>query len=537
MSPASGGAAERPALGGISGLTAVFFKFAEFWAAPLALGAALSLSQAPISRWLIVPLALSLAAWLLARAASPRSAARIGWLLGVGYFTPGLLWMGEAFLVEAERFAWMRPFAVTLLPMGLSLFWGAAFAGAARLGEDPVSRATALVATLTVAETLRSTVLTGFPWGLYVYALADTPLAQAAAWTGPYALNALFILISLAPFFVWRALKRGANRSGAAALALAGCALAVGLWTAGSARLASAQLELAGPTIRLVQPNIPQIEKWRPEFVERNLNILLELSAPIPGERAPDLIVWPEASTPYPLETDADLRVAVMSRLPEGSRLAFGALRQQRNDRGSREVFNSLFLVDNDAAASLVGRYDKHHLVPFGEYVPLESVLEPMGVLAIAGGRGGFAAGSGPRTISSPGLPPFQPLICYEAIFAHEIATGAKRPEWLLHVTNDAWFGDSSGPWQHLVQAQFRAIEQGLPLFRAANTGVSAVIDPYGRIVDMAPVGVRGVVKSPLIQPSEPSVYSRVSEVFLTAILTIFACIIVAFRAQKPTCV
>lgn len=503
--------------------------FLENWAAPLALGGALSLTQAPASLWMAAPLALSLAAWLLARAEGARAAARLGWLLGVGYFLPGLLWMGEAFLVEAERFAWMRPFAVTLLPMGLGLFWAAAFAAAARVDGGPVCRALTLAAAMTAAETLRSTVLTGFPWGLFVYGLVETPIAQAAAWVGPFALNGWTIFAALAPFFL---LQRVRGDGAGLALGALGVVSALGLWVAGEHRLAGAETRPAGPIVRLVQPNVPQIEKWRPEHMERNFRSLIALSGSPSEGREPDLVIWPEVATPYPVAEDEELRRGVMSRLPAGARLAFGALRREGPWGEDRRVFNSLHLVGPAPEAPILALYDKHHLVPFGEYVPLESVLEPLGILAIAGGRGGFASGPGPRVLTVPGLPPFQPLICYEAIFAQEIGGGARRPEWLLHATNDAWFGDSSGPWQHFVQARFRAIEQGAPLYRAANTGVSAGVDPYGRVIAQLGVGKRGVLDLPLLRPVALPTYQRVKEGPLAAILSVFFFGIVALRAR-----
>ena len=510
--------------------TAPAARLAEQWLAPLLLGAAASLSQTPHSAWMALPAALSLIAWLHGRAQTPWEAARVGWAFGVGYFLPGMLWMGEAFLVEAERFAWMRPFAVTLLPMGLSLFWAAAFGLAARMGGGPLSRALALAALLTVAETLRSTVLTGLPWGLFVYALVETPLAQAAAWFGPFALNGWTILASLTPYFLLLAVKEPQGVGGAAArVAFGFCALSEALfWTAGQWRLDAAQLRLAGPTLRLVQPNVPLKEKWSQPHVRRNFHRLLELSGAKADGRAPDLVIWPEAATPYPLEEDQGLRAAVMKRLPQGAALAYGALRQEWREGGPRRVFNSLFVAASGPSAPIVARYDKHHLVPFGEYVPLESLLEPLGVLAIAGGRGGFAAGSGPGLVALEGFPPFQPLICYEAIFPQERPAG--RAEWLLHVTNDAWFGDSSGPWQHFAQARFRAIEQGAPLMRSANTGVSAAVDPYGRVVAFLPVGARGFLDAPLPAALEATPYLRFGETFLFAFLTLMSATLLILR-------
>ena len=464
------------------------------------------------------------------------SAARIGWLLGVGYFLPGLLWIGEAFLVDADRFAWLQTIrSDLLLPMGLALFWAAGLLDwrIAVSRRGPGSKALTLIGALTLAEVARSILLTGFPWGLFAYAWIDAPVAQAAAWIGPYALNGATILAALAPYFLLLAIKRAAPRPAVLSAAALGLGVIGAFWWAGSARLADARLALTDVSIRLVQPNTPQAEKWDPAFVERNLLTLLNLSGGPVERGGVDLVVWPESATPYSIETDETLRGAVMARMPEGARLAYGALRVERPPGGRRLVYNSLFVVGPAAAPRIEAHYDKHHLVPFGEYVPLESILEPMGVLAIAGGRGGFAAGPGPRTISAPGVPPFQPLICYEAVFPDERPPLSERPRWLLQSTNDAWFGESSGPWQHLAQARFRAIEQGLPLYRAANTGVSAGVDPYGRVLAELSVGRRGVLDLPLVEPLAPTLFLRWGHIPLLGFLVAFVASIVVIRAQE----
>ncbi|MEL6316626.1 MAG: apolipoprotein N-acyltransferase [Pseudomonadota bacterium] len=496
--------------------------------AAAALGAILSLSQAPLSAWPLLFLGLP-AVFLLQLRASPRRAALIGWLFGVGYFLPGLLWIGEAFLVDAETFGWMRPFAVTLLPMGLALFWALAFAAAAaatrRLAgapsdaaappERPMIAAAALAASWSLAEYARGTVLTGFPWGMFGFAWIDTPTAQIAAHVGPYGLTAVTITAALA--LGAAAATAGAARRASAALGVGLPLLALAI---GAARLAPAATATDAPVIRLVQPNVPQEEKWAPVFVARNYQRLISLSAlaPEPGAEAPSLVVWPETATRPEHVYDADLRVRMaagaLALAPE-QRLVMGTQRFDRwfePDATARQGwFNALFAIGPDGRIEAI--YDKHHLVPFGEYLPAQGLLESLGMRQLAGRMGGFRAGRGPRTIALHGGLRALPLICYEAIFPWAARASDARPDLLLQITNDAWFGDSGGPRQHLAQARMRAIEQGLPLLRAANTGVSAAIDPYGRITDRLDLGRTGAIDVQPTTPLPPTLYAQAGDV------------------------
>lgn len=513
--------------------------WAERLAAPPILGATLSLTQAPASLWPLLFLVAPLTAALHRRASSPRAAALLGWLLGVGYFLPGLLWIGEAFLVEAERFAWMRPFAVTLLPMGLALFWAAAFAAARwafprREGASAAGLALALASAWSLAEVARSYLLTGFPWGLFAFSWIDAPTAQAAAWIGPYGLNTLTILAAIGPYWLILARAGGPARRPALVLTAAALAPLLTLSLLGALRLSGAETSSSDVIVRLVQPNVPQRDKWRPELAQGHLRSLLGLSAAPAGDFGPpDIVLWPETATPYSIATDPELRAAVMDRLPNGARLVYGALRFAPRIGEEPSVYNSLIALSPDAEIEAV--YDKHHLVPFGEYLPFQSWLEASGIFQLAGGRGAFSSGPGPKRVALSGLPRFQPLICYEAIFPQERLSVAERPEWLLQSTNDAWFGDSSGPRQHLVQARFRAIEQGLPLFRAANTGISAGIDPYGRIMAGLDLDQRGAIDLPLPSPLELTLYVWLGETPLVGMLMIMLAGIVVMRLHIHT--
>lgn len=497
--------------------------------APLALGALASYAQAPVSAFWLLPPLIAAATLLHVAAARPRDAALVGWLFGVGYFLPGLVWIGEAFLVDAERFAWMRPFAVTLLPMFLSLYWAAAFAAAAWLSrrlreDDALFGAIALSAIWAAAELARGHLLTGFPWGLFSFGWVDAAAAQSAAWFGTYALNAVIILSGAA-------LAAALRRSGRwrwSAIGLAVVPLAA-LTLLGWLRLPEpAPDDPQAPLVRLVQPNIPQREKWTAEHVERNLSRLIALSqSPREDGAAPDLVVWPETATPYQVARDTGFRSAVIERMPAGAALVLGSLRSE--GEGETRWYNSLFVLGDGGAIDAV--YDKHHLVPFGEYLPFQKTLEALGLSQLAW-TSGFAAGPGPRVLELAGGLRAAPLICYEAIFPQDMPGPEGRVDLLLQITNDAWFGDSAGPRQHLAQARWRAIEHGVPLLRAANTGISAAIDAHGRVLASAALDVIGIVDIRAPAALAPTLYARYGETGFALILLAFGGLAAAARRR-----
>lgn len=506
---------------------------APLWAsigAAAALGAAMSWTQAPSSFYPLIFIVLPLVGLLFDLAPTARRAAIVGWSFGMGYFVPGLLWIGEAFFVEAERFAWLAPFAVTLLPAYLSLYWAAAFALARSLGGS----VWALAGGWAAAEYLRAQLFTGFPWGLFAYSWVDSPVAQTAAWIGPFALNLATLVVGLALGRALiggleiaggraggrRALRASASPASRAAWGAGAAALVVVGWVAGDARSIDGEPAMTEHTARIVQPNVPQTEKWKPGYLQRNFDRLMLLSeGPAAEGGAPDMVVWPEtAVTPWVVSETAT-RAAMMTRLGD-VRLVLGTQRWEGGGEDA-DVFNSLFALEPDGAIAAV--YDKHHLVPFGEFLPFQDALEAIGIFQLAGGRGGFDTGPGPTTVAVPGLPSFGALICYEAIFPDEMPGGEDRPELLLQITNDAWFGDSGGPYQHLVQAQMRAIEQGLPFIRSANTGVSAAIDPYGRIYAELALNDAGRLDVRIAAPLPPTPYAEWGETpFFASTLVVF---------------
>lgn len=468
-------------------------------------GAVLATGHPPLALpWLAI-LGLVVGIWAVAAAPGVRSAAVRGWLLGLGHFAGSLFWIVEPFLVDVARHGWMAPFALLFLSAGLAFFWGVAAAVsarlAARLAAGQGRRALLFALGLAAAEGVRAHVLTGFPWASIGHVWIGAAQAQMAALTGPAGLTLVTCLAAALPaaFGAQRA-ALGAMLGAALLSVPAGYGLVrLGLSDHGTEDVGGA------PMVRLIQPNAPQHQKWHPAyargFLERAIALTGEREAGVP---APDLVVWPETSVPVVLHA-AGPELARISAAAGNVPVVVGI---HRWDTASETGRNALAVLGPGGGAMDV--YDKHHLVPFGEYIPLAHLLPRLGLRGLAERAGGFGAGPGPRLVSlGAGIGTALPLICYEAIFAHEVRAAPARPRMLLQITNDAWFGALAGPQQHLAQARLRAIEQGLPMLRAANTGISAVIDAHGRVVRSLPLGVAGRVDAPLPAALPPTVYAR----------------------------
>jgi apolipoprotein N-acyltransferase len=482
-------------------------------------GACGALALEPLGFLPAMALSLILAVWLLdgcagrragasfaARAEPLLAAAGVGWWWGFGYFLAGLWWLGTAMLVEPDQFAWALPLATIGMPAALALFPAMGFAGARLLWSSGALRVLALAAGLGGAEWLRGHILTGFPWNDVGMALASVPaLAQSASLIGLYGLDLAAIAILAAPATLIDTPGEGARRP---YLILAAALLA--LMTLGGAwRLWSNPTSFVPDTaLRLMQPNLAQDAKFRPENGDAILAHYLELSDRATGPERRGVvdathIIWPESAFPY-VVTRRPKALGEIARALQGKILITGAARAEEGD-GRTKLFNAIDVLDG---VRLVSAYDKIHLVPFGEYLPFDGLLRPFGVHHLVPGI--WDVGRGPRRLSVPGLPPVAPLICYEAIFPMEaVAAGAPRPQWMLNVTNDGWFGRTSGPYQHFAQARLRAIEEGLPLVRVANTGVSAIVDPYGRVLQSLPLGVEGVIDGALPKAAPPPFFAR----------------------------
>ena len=487
-------------------------------------GAISVLAFAPLHLWPVLFLSFGTLVWLLDGCAGRhealvpklRCAAIAGFWFGFGYFLTGLYWIGEAFLVEPWRHGWLLPFAMTLLPGGMALFYATACAFAIWLWRPGAARVFALAIAFGLAEYARGHVLTGLPWNLVGYGLAaNLPTMQLSALFGAYALSFLAVLFFASAFAIFAPHQTTARRRDGAILAAILLAAYFGGLFWGDRRLAAAASDDTDIALRIVQANVDQANKWRPENAGEIFEDYLTLtrSAGGPKQRAgASIVVWPETAVPFLLGDSAEALAAIADALPAGTQLIVGsprieAARDAEGDLVAQRIYNSLFVIDEAGTISAI--YDKIHLVPFGEFLPFQDFMESLGLMQLTGIRGGFSAGKGPRLLDVAGAPAASPLICYEIIFPGEVVEPTKRPGWLINLTNDAWFGTSAGPYQHFHQARLRAIEQGLPVVRAANTGISAVIDPYGRVRSEIALGQEGILDAILPKALSPTPFVR----------------------------
>jgi len=501
-----------------------------------------ALALPPLSLFPLIAVPLTIAVWLIdgaqdQRAGRPlasslRAAFGAGWWMGFGYFLAGLWWIGSALLVEADKFAWALPLAVVALPAVLACFPAAGFALARLLWSPGPLRICALAFGLGLSEWARGLLFTGFPWNDLGMALGvNLVLAQTASLVGLHGLTFLSIAIFAAPATLWRVSE---SRLTFTPTLLAALALAL-LAAFGAFRLmAPPSATVLGAKLRLIQPNVGQDDaSFGPENKQAILRRYFDLSerATSPdrtGVRDVTHLIWPESAFPFILSRDPQALSEIVDFLGPGATLITGAARRE-DGAGPSRYFNSVEIVSRDGLSAQ--RYDKQHLVPFGEYMPFAGLLERAHITQMVDIPGGFEPGSGRRILRVPGLPDAMPLICYEAIFPIELGdlvSGAGRPGWLLNVTDDTWFGLTPGPYQHYAQARLRAIELGLPLVRDANSGISAVVDGFGRETAIAPLGAEGVLDAELPEPLAPTVQSRLGSAgallialsFLAAALT-----------------
>ncbi len=481
-------------------------------------GAASALAMAPFSFWPVLLITFPILILLVDGSAAGRfgragAAAIAGWCFGFGYFVAGLYWIGHAFLVDAKMFGWLLPVAVAGLPAYLALFTALGLAVARLIWVRGPERILALAVTLTAAEWLRGHVLTGFPWNSFGYALAQPlPLAQGFALVGLWGMTFLAVAIFSTPvvFTDERTVTPNPWRAPVLAVLIVAVLSAYGgirLWQSPTAYVPDVKL-------RIMQPNLQQDQKFnygaKAEVMSRYLRLSDLATGPTSsGVRDVTHLIWPESAFPFFLTREPEVMAQIADLLPPGVALITGAIRAAQAAPGERPTgaYNSVYVIDHDG--SILGIYDKVHLVPFGEFLPLQSLLEKIGLSTLTKQRGGFLEGDRRRAMSVPRAPKFLPLICYEAIFPGDAASPDERAQarWMLNLTNDGWFGISTGPYQHFQQSRMLAIAEGLPLVRAANTGISAVIDPLGRIVKSLPLGAEGVLDAPLPRPVAPTPY------------------------------
>ena len=408
------------------------------------------------------------------------SAFSIGWWFGVGFFSAGLYWLSLSFLVDAATFAWMIPFALFGISASMALYIGLTGWLAYVSSQGSVSCGLFLARGWVIFEWIRGWAFSGFPWNLLgtVWTISDA-MIQLTAVTGVFGLSLVTVLAAVAPSTLGNKNIKVSKRY--ALTSIAWVALSM-VWVGGYIRLNDAiQNDVNSVRLRLVQPNIDQRDKWKPHLQKHHFDTLLRLSKHWDNTNttAPTHIIWPETATPIYLSSSKETLKLVSIAAPSGGALLTGAPRQTSPSVGPNEIWNSIHVIDS--SAQIIATYDKFHLVPFGEYIPFRRFFD---FPSLTGGRTDFSPGPGPKILIVPGAPSVMPLICYEAIFPAQIGhyKDQPRPGWLLNLTNDAWFGSSSGPYQHFAAARLRAVEEGLPLIRVANTGLSGVIDSYGRI-------------------------------------------------------
>ena len=508
-------------------LPAIVFRFPKGLAFLSGAISALSFAphELPIFAILGIALMFILFHWAKTIGLSAKQFFVLGWCFGLTHFALGLYWVGNALLVDFNRFYWLWPFAAIGIPALLAVYMG--LLGAVyKLFPLRLFHSIGLFATLwTLIEIGRAYLFTGFPWNLLGSIWhGHLQILQLLAYVGPYGLSWCTAFLSgiIAALFLVN--KRAAQ--------VKYLILFVGLfgvvYLAGDYRLRSNEVAFSDVNIVVVQPNLQQKHKWKRDyFVPRFERILTQLKdANISAEKT--IVAWPETAIISYLHYDPLMRKKIASVINEGSIVLVGAL-HKRFANGEWQRWNSVFAIN--AQGQIEARYDKHHLVPFGEYIPLKRYL---GFVPLVATGSQFLPGPGPRVYNIQDLPSFSPQICYEVIFSGNMFPEDMRPEWILNVTNDAWFGLSDGPFQHFQSARFRAIEEGLPLVRSANTGVSALIDPYGRVVDSLPLNVDGVLITKLPQGiQEPTFYSRYKVFFILLFFFIFSIYIVSYYKCK----
>jgi len=499
-------------IGRLSGRIILLSGWRRALAAFLA-GALATLAQPPYDFFAVCLISFPVLVWLIDGAVDAADgiwlrralpAAVVGWWFGFGYFVAGLWWIGAALLIDAQNFAWALPLAVLGLPAFLAFFYALATLIARLFWSDGLGRIFALALGFGIAEWLRAFVLTGFPWNAIGYAAMPVPLLmQSDAVVGLYGMNALAVFVFASPALL--ADKRHRRAGLVLALALVAAHVGFGFYRLHNAPTIAEEAAGDGVRVRIVQPSIAQTAKWdnasRRTIFDKH--IALTEAPPKPGEPKPSVIVWPETSIPYILTRTPEALARIGDTLSDGQVLLAGVVREEQQPGAAEPLYyNSIYAIND--RGEITDAVDKVHLVPFGEYLPLEKWLRGLGLQEVVEMPGGFTMATRRHSLQVTDTLSFLPLICYEAIFPSELAYSGKKASAILNVTNDAWYGDTPGPYQHFRQAQLRAVEQGLPLIRAANNGLSAVVDPYGRITDGLALDAVGVIDASLPSGVDP---------------------------------
>ncbi|WP_119301567.1 apolipoprotein N-acyltransferase [Dongia deserti] len=507
------------AASGFAGRYQAWYQRRGQWAQRLILmifGAIAALAFAPVNALPLFAVGLVALIWTAEITDSRRSAFAAGWWWGFGHCLAGFFWIANSFLIDPVRFGWMVPPVIAGLAAYMAVYPALAVAASWHRNAPALARVLLLAAAWTIAEWLRGHLLTGFPWNLAAYVWSfDAPMMQSAALWGAWGLSFFTVLLA----GLLSLMGRG-SRSVTIRAAVASAVLLAALYGYGSFRLGmtwATPADYKPVTLRLVQGNIDQWEKLTGAHRDRDIAQHLRLSVMTPGIEKVQAVIWPETAATLFLDRSEDWRRYVAAAAPPDGVLITGTLRGDPPQGEPDLYWNSLAVIDPQA--EIVATADKFHLVPLGEYVPMRDILGPF-ITKLTAGAGDFSAGPGPVTVRAPGLPPFSPLICYEVIFPGAVLDPADRPAWLLNVTNDGWFGRSPGPYQHFASARFRAVEEGLPLARAANTGITGMIDPFGRVTAALSLGTEGALDVLLPAPLAPTVFARIG--LLLSVVLIF---------------
>lgn len=510
-------------------------------------GLASALSMAPFDAFPILFFTLPIFIWLLDGAYSDAregiialnmSTFLIGWWFGFGYFVAGLWWISNALLVESNAFVWAIPLAVIALPAGLAVFWGFAAMIMRWFWSENWTRVLIFAIFLSLFEYLRGTMFTGFPWNTLGYAAMPSPVTmQSVSVLGLYGVTFFAIIIFSAPLV---ALSTSTVEGGIAKKLLAfSVLLAVTHIGFGVFRLSQNPTQyVENVSLRLVQPNIKQADKFKPENSSKILATYLRLSSK-EGINKTTHVIWPESAFPFFLTERRDALAAIAAMLPNGTQLITGAVRAEPGTAGNPNgyVYNTTYSINSDG--EIQGAADKVHLVPFGEYLPFQETLEAFGLRQITRMRGGFKAGAQRHLMKGGIAGSFLPLICYEIIFSGEAGkyTDEKntRPNWIVNLTNDAWYGKTPGPYQHSRQSIIRGVEMGLPVIRVANSGISTISDPFGRITNSIPLGIQGIIDAQLPISTRITTFSKfgILPFFILLFCTFMFCIIRIFLRAR----
>ncbi|MDX2027783.1 MAG: apolipoprotein N-acyltransferase [Alphaproteobacteria bacterium] len=461
--------------------------------------------------------------FLLQGTANWRQAFITGWSFAFGFLMLALYWIAASMFVDIASFWWAVPLAVAGLPAAFAIYYGIAAALAHRMGLKGLSGALTLALLWFLADYVRGHAFTGFPWDLVGHGWSIVlPILQITSIIGIYGLTLLTLITICLPATL-------ADKNKHSRAAVAGSLLLfalIAIW--GEARLMQAKDDVVpNVRLRLVQPNIDQSQKWLSSARENHFRHLLDLTS-APGLKPVTHIVWPETAATYYLMEEPARRHDIAAHLPKGGALLTGLIRRNMDEAGQIHYYNSLIAVDGKA--NVVAGYDKFHLVPFGEYIPFRTIL-PLRALATFGTD--FSSGEGPRSLRVTGLPSFSPLICYEIIFPGEVEDRADPPHFLLNVTNDGWYGNTSGPYQHFAVARIRAIEEGRPLVRAANTGISGVMDSYGRVTARLGLGETGFVDADVPEVLNGTLFSQYGGRGLWLIFGLFSIALIYIRIKR----